>query len=276
MNQRYPNIKQSVILLILIFIIQTVVSFVLIMLLTAFNKRQDPVLITGFVNLVVIGFFIFHSLKYFNNDFIECYSFRKFPTSYLLIGIVLIAGLSIIVSEIDNFTRIVLPMPESIMNIFTSLIESPSGVFASILTLSIVAPLTEELLFRGLFLGSFLTRMSKKKAVVLSSLLFALFHMNPWQFFGPFIIGILFSYLYLLTKSIVPGIILHSLINFLPILVIRILKLSIKGYSTNLSTVEFQPLWFNSIGLALIGISILSYWMLVKRHPLSPRKSEET
>lgn len=76
----------------------------------------------------------------------------------------------------------------------------------------ILGPIMEEIIFRGYFLNR-LKRHGKFFAAVITSLLFALFHMNLVQFFAPFFIGILFSYLALETNSIRPAIIAHILNN---------------------------------------------------------------
>ena len=76
-----------------------------------------------------------------------------------------------------------------------------------------VAPLWEELFFRGLVFKSFLERYSVRKAVVASSLLFALFHLNPWQAIVAFPIGVLNAWLVLRTGSLVPGMLAHFATN---------------------------------------------------------------
>jgi membrane protease YdiL (CAAX protease family) len=57
-------------------------------------------------------------------------------------------------------------------------LRSPTALSIVVLTLLVVvlAPITEELMFRGLLLRSFLRRMSFWPAALLSTLLFALFH----------------------------------------------------------------------------------------------------
>ncbi len=88
------------------------------------------------------------------------------------------------------------------------------------------APLYEELIFRGLILGALIQSMSDKKAIVASSLLFALWHLKNVFYLDPaqlayqiayagFLIGPLLAYITLKTKTVWPGIILHYLNNLL-------------------------------------------------------------
>jgi len=87
-------------------------------------------------------------------------------------------------------------------------------------------PIYEEVIFRGLLLGFFVERLGKKKAVIIVSLLFALWHLKN-IFFLPvpalvyqmavtgLIISPIFCYVTLRTKTIWLAVILHYLINLL-------------------------------------------------------------
>ena len=62
---------------------------------------------------------------------------------------------------------------------FETLVGGP--LWGALLAVVIVAPLTEELLFRGVILRGLLLHYSAPKAVIASSLMFGLVHLNPWQ-----------------------------------------------------------------------------------------------
>lgn len=94
---------------------------------------------------------------------------------------------------------------------------SVSAILLTILYLVIVAPISEEIVFRGLILKS-LSPFGRKNAIVLSALLFALMHKNIPQAVGAFAIGIIFATVDTKANSIVPSIIMHSLNNMLPCL----------------------------------------------------------
>ncbi|MCX7656191.1 MAG: CPBP family intramembrane metalloprotease [Treponemataceae bacterium] len=260
MEIRYPGIKQTIGMLALIVLFQAIGGTVLSILARILHVGLDATLIGGLANIFAFGFFILRSGKFIKEPFTQRYSLTSFDWRYLAIGSILMVGLSIVLSEVDNLTRVVLPMPEFFQNIYGSLFQSEGGFFSSFFTLCIVAPITEELFFRGLVLPGFLSRMTKTKAILLSALLFSLIHLSPWQLIGPFIIGIIFAIIYIETRSLLPTILLHSLFNFLPLLVMAILKINIPGYSvSDYSMVEFQPLWFDLLGLFLVGIALVLY-----------------
>lgn len=81
-----------------------------------------------------------------------------------------------------------------------------------VLFLVILAPLFEELVFRKLLIDR--TRVyGEKLAILLSGLLFGLFHGNLNQFFYATLLGFVFAYIYLRTGDIRNTILLHMLVN---------------------------------------------------------------
>jgi len=271
MEIRYPGIKQTIGMLALIVLFQAVAGAVLGILANVLHVPADTTLIGGLANTFAFGFFILRSKKFLKEPFTQRFPLPPFDWRYLVIGSILMVGLSIVLSELDNLTRVVLPMPEFFQNIYGSLFQSEGGFVSSFFTLCIVAPITEELFFRGLVLRGFLSRMAKTKAILLSALLFSLIHLSPWQLIGPFIIGSIFAVIYIETQSLLPTILLHSLFNFLPLLVMSVLKVSIPGYSvTEYSVVEFQPLWFDLLGLFLVGIALVFYRFFLAPKASSP------
>lgn len=76
-----------------------------------------------------------------------------------------------------------------------------------------IAPITEEVLFRGIILKGMINNYSVKKSIIFSSLLFAIVHGSIEQGIYAFIGGILFSIIYLYTKSLKYTIIAHFINN---------------------------------------------------------------
>ncbi len=94
---------------------------------------------------------------------------------------------------------------------------SAKAIILTILYLVVIAPIAEEIVFRGLILKT-LSPFGRKYAIMLSALLFALMHKNIPQAVGAFAIGIVFAIVDTKANSIVPSIIMHSLNNVLPCL----------------------------------------------------------
>ncbi len=81
------------------------------------------------------------------------------------------------------------------------------------LVLAVVAPIVEEFLFRKQLIDR-CVRYGEKTAILFSALTFALFHMNLFQFFYAFGLGLLFAYAYVRTRCLRYSIVMHMVVNF--------------------------------------------------------------
>jgi membrane protease YdiL (CAAX protease family) len=168
--------------------------------------------------------------------------------------LVMFTGLHFLVSELDNLVRRILPMPDFFAESMRQVLQ-PEGAVAAVgtfLTLVVVAPVTEELIFRGILLRGFLRRYGLPKAALFSSLLFGLAHMNPWQFAYTTVIGMLLALVWWRTRSLGLCILAHAVNNLLVCLG-AILLPGIPGYSLMESDhpAQFQPWWLDFTGLIL-------------------------
>lgn len=88
--------------------------------------------------------------------------------------------------------------------------------------IGIVAPLAEEVVFRGAILRSLLVRFRPWTAIAISALIFSIIHFNPAQMPHAFLAGLLLGWLYWRTGSIVPGIVYHWINNSVGYIVYRL------------------------------------------------------
>lgn len=97
-------------------------------------------------------------------------------------------------------------LPNWVENEFDMILRDRWGY----VTIGLLAPLAEEVVFRGAILRSLLsTRLSPWVAIAVSALMFALVHLNPAQFPHAFVIGLLLGWMYWRTGSILPGMAYH-------------------------------------------------------------------
>ena len=80
---------------------------------------------------------------------------------------------------------------------------------------AVVAPIVEEIFFRGFVFAGLRPRYGWQRAAVISSLLFALIHLIPTAIIPIFVLGYIFAYLYQRSNSIWPAILMHSATNAL-------------------------------------------------------------
>lgn len=86
------------------------------------------------------------------------------------------------------------------------------GIWA-FLTLAVMAPLFEEVLFRGVLLESMRPRYGVVVAWVLSSVLFGVVHVHPTVVVNAFFMGLVLGFIYLVSGSLWASIILHAVNN---------------------------------------------------------------
>lgn len=110
------------------------------------------------------------------------------------------------------YERIQLEMSDNMVELFSGIMKQPLGY----LILGILAPITEEIVFRGALLRVLLETFGHQKrwiAIVISALIFAVIHGNVAQGTHAFIGGIALGWLYMRTRSVLPGIVLHWVNN---------------------------------------------------------------
>jgi len=79
--------------------------------------------------------------------------------------------------------------------------------------LSVATPIIEELLFRGLILDSLSESYGSWISIFISSVIFAVLHLNPLSILNAFWGGMIYGYVRMRTNSLWPSIFLHSMWN---------------------------------------------------------------
>ncbi len=80
---------------------------------------------------------------------------------------------------------------------------------------TVVAPIVEEIFFRGFVFAGLRPRYGWQRAAIISSVLFALIHLIPTAIIPILLLGYIFAYLYHRSNSIWPAILMHSATNAL-------------------------------------------------------------
>lgn len=82
-----------------------------------------------------------------------------------------------------------------------------------VITISLIAPLLEEVLFRGAIQGYMMRYYNPWTAIVCAALIFGVTHMNPVQTVYAALIGVIFGWIYYRTGSLLSVIVGHVLNN---------------------------------------------------------------
>src|SRR5262249_20915222 len=85
---------------------------------------------------------------------------------------------------------------------------------ALLVAAAVLAPMLEELFFRGLLYGALRRRFGIPVGVVASAAVFSLLHPQlPLGFLSIFVLGAVFAVLYEWRQSLVPGMVMHAINN---------------------------------------------------------------
>ena len=96
----------------------------------------------------------------------------------------------------------------------SQLLEGIMGNPWSFVSICLLAPLTEELVFRGAILTAFRkSRYHPWFAIIMSALFFGIIHINLSQIPHSFLMGLLLGWIYVRTRSLIPCILAHMANN---------------------------------------------------------------
>ena len=124
------------------------------------------------------------------------------------------------------------------------------GDFATVLGCAI-APVVEEMLFRGVILRGFLQRYGRAQAIWGTAALFGAAHLNLYQFVAALLMGAVCGWLYERSRSLVPCIALHAGYNT----ALELLTHVATDDSSQLTLTAGT--WLASVLLAALGVEML-------------------
>ena len=196
----------------LIFAIQIGCQKLLVLLKPEWAENYDIMFAAGMVPLYVIGYPIALLLmRKKDGPVIEKHSMKPwqillaFMSSYGLMivgnltGLVVTTGIGLIKGA---------PVQNVLLNAVTT-----GNIWISAIYIVLLAPFFEELLFRKLICDRTI-KYGQGTAVIVSGLIFGLFHLNFNQFFYAFLLGCFFAYIYVRTGNVKYCIAIHMMVNF--------------------------------------------------------------
>ena len=171
----------------------------------AFTGTDAATNTTG-LTMVLSGIVMIWHLIHFKYVKFNWRSFTEVPAKTIWLSIPLILG----AMTFFNICSEIIALPNWMEDEFVGMSRNVLGA----ISIAIMAPLVEELLFRGAIEGHLLKQgKSPVAAILISSLIFGIVHINPAQVPFAFAIGAVFGWLYYRTGSVVPGIIGHFINN---------------------------------------------------------------
>ncbi len=143
-------------------------------------------------------------------------------------------------------------------NVSTALnLISGLGFFSKLMIIALTPAVCEEIVFRGVILGEY-KRINIKTAAVANGFLFGLFHLNPFQFFYTFFVGIILAYLVYITNSFFAGVLGHFTFNGMQVVISQFFSSSSGTQSTSSVNLTFGVLSSYVIIAAVVIIICIS------------------
>jgi uncharacterized protein len=255
--RQYPTVLQAIHLVILYIFIQTLVDFPLAVI----DYYRDSELLYNPVKKILLGvssvlFILWYGFKRTGNPLSEVFPLKKFNPLVILFLFLFFAGIQQLLNVVNNWIELVLPPPSWFWEMFDKIFENDYGFWGAFMKVVVIAPIVEELIFRGVIMHGLMRNYSKGTAIFFSGLLFALFHMNPWQFSATFILGIILGWVMVRTRNIGLCIAGHGINNLLVLLSVT--------YSHQIAQSSFLQLSTYSVMIISLFLVILSILLMYR------------
>lgn len=144
-------------------------------------------------------------------------NFNFSPTNFgtYLIIFPMMFGMMLIAEFITSQIPITGPFFGEYYAYFSKMMEQMTNDKATMIVMAVImAPIFEEIVFRGIIQKGLINKGTKPGvAIAISSIVFGLVHGNPWQFVGAVLLGSVLGFVYYKTKSLLLPILLHAFNN---------------------------------------------------------------
>jgi hypothetical protein len=209
-----PKIKTAIGLLIMGLICATLVSLMIMIFVPTSNLTKTTQLLLLIAELFLpVPIFFWAWRRHTNLG--ELLRIKRVSSPSIIASMIVSVSLTVIIDELDRLIQIVLPLPESFASIGEiMLITDWQSALLIIGVVVFAAPLVEEMMFRGFFQRILEYRQGDiTKSVLLSAMVFALVHFNPWWVVQIYLMGLFLGYLAWRANSIWPSFVLHAVNN---------------------------------------------------------------
>jgi len=201
-----------------------------------------------------------------SESFLESVNVR--PLLGGIAGLCFVAGLflQLPLSEVGNLVQEVWPISFDVLARLHRLLNPTTwwGGITALLAVVLVAPVTEELLFRGWLMQDLKTRYGATPALIWSSVVFGLAHIGlpqsvPYAMIGGLVLGAVA----LRTGSTLASIAMHAGVNALPLLVPSTL-VRIEGFNTLDSEMVHISPWLLFLSLTGAAGTLAILWRVTE------------
>lgn len=150
----------------------------------------------------------------------EVLKIKKVPLKSLLLTIILVILIYPVILLLNGVFLSLLSNFVEYKNFPMELMLQNVPIFNYLIFMCLVPAICEEVFFRGTLTNAY-NVYGEKFSIIVSALVFALFHFDIQNFIAPFLLGLLFASLIEVTGSILPAIVAHFVNNVIAVLTAR-------------------------------------------------------
>lgn len=202
MGNFLKNIGIFIIFILIFALSQLVVGFVVVGVITGGQLNDTAFMLTYFFSMLLC-YLLATTLERVTCKSVQPINNARggFNPTTILMGVVLLVAMSVVLS----------PLGELLPAVQRSFPNGP----CTLITVVVLAPIFEEVIFRGRLYNILHRRSSPMMSASMSALAFGIVHFEPMVVVEALLAGVIFSYFYIRKRSIITPIILHMCNNSL-------------------------------------------------------------
>lgn len=132
------------------------------------------------------------------------FSLSRVDFTVILWGVIVVMATGIVIEPLLSL------LPDVYMEALSSLMGRGGWMM---LTSIVLAPILEEILFRGIVQDSLTYKYGPLRGILLGAAVFGIVHIIPQQVINAFLIGLVLGYIYYRTRSLIPVMVIHCVNN---------------------------------------------------------------
>ncbi|WP_163193610.1 CPBP family intramembrane glutamic endopeptidase [Clostridium thermarum] len=180
--------------------------------------QRNVLQLTGIISLISLVVFLV-IVKFCHKSIKDFIQFKKMTFSDEVYCVGITIAFAFFSVSLINLVINIFPSYQQVSETFVTSMDNVVGILLAV----ILIPIFEEIFFRGIILNELQNRINTVASIIISSLIFALFHGNILQGIYTFIMGVLLSLVYIWTRSIWSAITFHITYNFLGTMVVPVI-----------------------------------------------------
>jgi len=160
--RQYPSILQSIHLVVLYMFVQTIVDFPL----AIFDYYHDTEYLYHPLKKIFLGvgsvvFILYYGFRRTGNQLKMVFPLKKFNPAILLLLVVFFLGSQQLLNVANSRIEKIIPPPPWFWEMFGKIFDNDFGFWGAFMKVVMIAPLIEELIFRGVIMHGLMRNYSE-------------------------------------------------------------------------------------------------------------------